>query len=115
MISKCYLLQPPSPKHDLSQLEDFGVPVVLFSRGFYPDDVYIYTNKIYQILDDQFMDFDPDRDFIVPMGDSCVVAMTTAWLAMEELLPVNFLKYDKKLRGFYTVQIGEPSNEHQAN
>ncbi len=115
MTNRCFLLQPPSSKHDLSQLEDYGVPVVLFSRGFYPDDVYIYTNRINQILDDMLDDLDPDNDHFVPMGDSCVVAQVVYWLSEERLLPVSFLKYDKKLRGFYQVQIGEPRDANPTN
>jgi hypothetical protein len=115
MASRCFLLQPPSARHDLSQLEDYGVPIVLFSRGFFPDDVYIYSNKIIQILDDKLYDFNHDSDYIVPMGDSCVVAMTAAWLAAKGILPVNFLKYDKKLRGFYSIQIGDEENGNKEN
>ena len=105
-MNRCFLMQPPSEKHDMTDLSEFGVPIVLFGRGYFPDDVYQYTDKIIQILDDKLLDFNPDNDYFVPLGDSCVVGQVVAWAAAEGLLPVKFLKYDRKLRGYYTVKIG---------
>jgi hypothetical protein len=101
----CWLLQPPSQKHDLSGLDYFGETKVLFQRGFYPDDVDIFTDSLIGTMDDKFSEFLNERDFIVPLGDACVVAMVVAYLAFEFQTPIQFLKYDKKLSGFYQVDI----------
>lgn len=111
-MSTCWLLQPPSNRHDLSGLSDFGTPVVLFNRGFFPDDVEIHTAHLRETMDEKLTDFNQFTDYIVPLGDSCVVATVADWFSgtffgeyWDETSYVQYLKYDKKLRGFYVIKI----------
>tara|TARA_R110002153_G_scaffold99837_3_gene235573 strand:+ start:791 stop:1108 length:318 start_codon:yes stop_codon:yes gene_type:complete len=105
-MARVFMLQKPLAGHNTLSLEDFGAPEWIFHRGFYPDDVDLFNDKIVNELDKRLVDFNPDHDFIAPMGDSCVVAAVTVWLLDNDLLPCNFLKYDKKYNGFYSIQIG---------
>ena len=100
------MLQKPLDGHNTRSLEDYGIPEWIFHRGFYPDDADLFNAKITADLDKRLVDFDPDHDFIAPMGDSCVVAAVTVWLMDNDHLPCRFLKYDKKYNGFYIVQVG---------
>lgn len=106
-FSRCFITQLPSAKHDLQVLSRYGGLVPLLNRGYFPDDVNIYTREILAACDKLLLDFHPERDYIVPLGDSCVVSTITIWLERHDLLPAKFLKYDKKLKGYYTIQIGE--------
>ncbi len=107
MSSRCFITQLPSVKHDIDILARWGSLVPLLKRGYFPDDVQIYTRSILASCDRILFDFDPNIDFIVPLGDSCVVSTITIWLERRKLLPATFLKYDKKLKGYYEIQIGE--------
>tara|TARA_R110000737_G_C14270306_1_gene430291 strand:- start:203 stop:553 length:351 start_codon:yes stop_codon:yes gene_type:complete len=106
-FSRCFITQLPSAKHDLQVLARFGSLVPLLGRGYFPDDVEIYTREILASCDKMLIDFNPNTDYIVPLGDSCVVSTIAIWLERHGLLPATFLKYDKKLKGYYTIQIGE--------
>lgn len=105
-MARCFLLQPPTARHDISKLAEFGRVVIVFNRGYFPDDVEQRSEAIRAILDEKLSDFSINEDYIVPMGDSCVVAAVTVWLMDNGYYPVSFLKYDKKLEGFYQIQIG---------
>lgn len=110
-MHRCFISQIPGDKHDVDSLTRWGVLVPLLRRGYFPDDVKIHTRIILAACDNKMGDFDPDEDYIVPLGDSCVVSVITFWLAEERLLPATYLKYDKKLKGYYEIEIGEPINE----
>ncbi len=107
MPRNAFLLQKPSSHHNMESIEEFGRPVSLFNRGFYPDDTKDRYGVIMAVCDKKLKRFDPNLDYIVPMGDSCVVAAVTIWLADNEKLPALYLNYDKKLGGFYPIKIGE--------
>lgn len=104
-MSICWLTQRPGAKHDLSGLAEWGDVKVLFTRGFYPDDVEEFNNQILATLDEKMYEFDPYNDYIVPLGDSCVVAAITAYFRHHPTNFLKFLKYDKKLGGFYQIDI----------
>lgn len=88
-------------------LTPFGEPVILFDRGFFPDDVMQHYLSAIVHCDDLLKDFNPNLDYIVPMGDSCMVAIVAMWLVDNDKMPAKFLKYDKKLNGYYPIEIGE--------
>ncbi len=111
MSSRCFITSIPTGKHDVESLSRWGNLVPLLRRGYFPDDVKIHTRAILAACEKVMADFNPDNDFIVPLGDSCVVSTITVWLERERLLPAIFLKYDKKLKGYYEIEIGELIDE----
>tara|TARA_X000001382_G_scaffold14966_2_gene9630 strand:- start:10887 stop:11213 length:327 start_codon:yes stop_codon:yes gene_type:complete len=106
-MARCFITQLPTVKHDLQILARFGAITPLLGRGYYPDDVQMYTHEILASCDKSLIEFNPEVDYIVPLGDSCVVSTITIWLERNGYLPATFLKYDKKLRGYYEIKIGE--------
>ena len=111
MVARCFITAVPTGKHDIASLSRWGDLVPLLRRGYFPDDVKIHTRAIFAACEKIMVDFNPDSDFIVPLGDSWVVSTITVWLERERLLPAVFLKYDKKLKGYYEIEIGEIINE----
>ena len=107
LFARCFITAIPSDKHDVESLSRWGSLVPLLRRGYFPDDVNIYTREILAACDKTMHDFDPKCDYIVPLGDSCVVSTIAIWLERKRLLPSVFLKYDKKLKGYYEIEIGE--------
>ena len=107
MLNRCFITQAPTIKHDLDVLARWGSVVPLMRRGYFPDDVEIHTRSLWATCDKVMADFNPELDFVVPMGDSCTLSVVTLWLERKGLLPAFYLKYDKRHRGYYQIKIGE--------
>jgi hypothetical protein len=96
---------------DLSGLDKWpGERVILFKRGFYPDDPSHFHDTIMVTLDREMADFNPHTDYIVPIGDNLVVATVAIWLDATGHTPCKFLKYDRMHGGYYPITLGDFTN-----
>ena len=98
-----YVAQQDDRKN-LKAAARFGELKFIFTRGVFPDNQQERTVEMLRIARRVLKDFNPEHDYIVPIGDPVSIALIAAVVSETwEVLPL--LKWDGENEAYYPVII----------
>ncbi len=99
-MSRVFVTQQPRLELDMSEAERFGALVPMLPAGNLRGEVG--TERVDE-LRKVLMDFDEDKDFILPMGDLAVVLLVGWVLSEEGVKRIKVLRFSNG--SYYTVEL----------
>jgi len=95
MTSTVYITQQPG-SFDYSQAEDFGRVVALWAPH---QQAWGDTKHLADVARTKLANFNPDTDYLLPMGDPALMALAAAEVAFVTDGRFNLLKWDRRKPG----------------
>lgn len=90
---------------DLSAALKFGDPVIVYKYSFYPDTAGKREEKVLRHALRVLDKFNEGTDYLLLVGDQALVAVAVAALVMLGKTKVKMLKYDRRLRDYYVINL----------
>ena len=91
-MAKVFITQQ-SPTHDFSQAEDFGKLVPIWAPG---QQAWGDTSHLVTMARRVLVDFNPDEDFLLPIGDPALMCIAAAEVALVTDGCFQMLKWDRR-------------------
>lgn len=101
---RIYVVQDDGRK-DLSLALRYGDPVIIFKESFYPDTVGNRQQRVLSHALRVLASYDDGIDSVLLVGDLALVGIVTAALVMLGHTNIRLIKYDRKRRDYYPINI----------
>lgn len=90
-----------SPRFDLRPASEYGEIKFIFGHGNHQ----FSGEDLHQVVADSLRDFDEEMDFILPIGDTCLIGVVFRVIEEMELGPVKCLHWDGAKGGYDVIRI----------
>ena len=89
---------------DYSGLAPFGQPKFVTYRHCFVDEAESHVESLYEAARKFSASFNPDEDYVAIAGDPINIVVLSSIL-LKDHGRAKFLKFDRKLGGYYPVEI----------